>query len=99
MNSVPPVHRVRLGHIEAAVWRTELPSGARYSVTFGRLYHVGGNWKSYPARILGHDELQCVAEVAVMAGDWIARQGGGASFPATPATVIDVQSRTCYAEE
>lgn len=99
MNSDTPVHRIRCGHVQAEVWQNESPSGIQYSVTFGRLYHVGDNWKSYPARIFGTDELQWVAEVAVLAREWIAEQADDTRDLGTPPAGAAIVAGLCSAEE
>jgi hypothetical protein len=57
-----PNDEVRLGSIRAAIWRNEAEHGARYSVTFERLYKEGAEWKSSSS--FGRDELLLLAKVA-----------------------------------
>ena len=57
-----PADEVRLGSIKGAIWRNEGERGARYSVTFERLYKEGGEWKSSSS--FGRDELLLLAKVA-----------------------------------
>ncbi len=73
MNSkTKPVHEVRLGHIKAAVWRNETEAGARYNVTFSRLYKDGDQWGSTES--FGRDDLLLLAKVADQTHSWIFAQ-------------------------
>jgi hypothetical protein len=54
-----PVDEVRLGTIRAAIWRNDGEKGARYSVTFERLYKEGSEWKTSSS--FGRDELLLLA--------------------------------------
>jgi hypothetical protein len=43
----PPVHKVRVGLITAAIWEKATDKGTFYNVTFERRYKdADGNWKS-----------------------------------------------------
>jgi hypothetical protein len=75
MESNTPVHELRSGLVRAAVWQNDSQEGPRYSVTFSRLYRLENEWKS--SRSFSHDELPRVAEVAALAGEWIASQEEG----------------------
>ena len=68
-----PVYEVRLGSIKAAVWRKETEVGARYNVTFARLYKDGDQWKSTES--FGCDDLLVLGKVADQAHSWICMQG------------------------
>jgi hypothetical protein len=57
-----PADDVRLGTIRAAIWRNDGEKGARYSVTFERLYKEGSEWKTSSS--FGRDELLLLAKVA-----------------------------------
>lgn len=74
MSRNTPVHQIRSGHLQAAVWQNPSRSGLRYSVTFDRLYLIGGAWQSYPARNFSPDELPVVTEVVAEVRQWIASQ-------------------------
>jgi hypothetical protein len=67
-----PAHELRLGFIKAAVWRNETENGARYNVTFSRLYKDGDQWGSTES--FGRDDLLLVAKVADQAHSWICAQ-------------------------
>jgi hypothetical protein len=85
-----PVHQIRSGYLQAAVWQNVSPSGPRYSITFDRLYLIGGAWQSYPARNFASHELPVVTEVVVRVREWIASQHDepcGLVEPAVSATV------------
>ena len=64
-----PVHEVRFGLIKAAVWENQTKVGARYSVTFCRLFKNGDVWKE--STRFGRDDLPLVAKVADLAHSWI----------------------------
>ena len=67
-----PIHEVRLGSIKAAVWKNETETGARYNVTFSRLYKDGEQWKSTDS--FGREELLLLAKVADQAHSWVCVQ-------------------------
>ena len=64
-----PTHEVRLGSIKAAVWRNETETGARYNVTFTRLFKQDDKWASSDS--FGRDDLLVLAKVADQAHSWI----------------------------
>ncbi len=73
MNSkTKPVHEVRLGHIKAAVWKNDTEAGARYNVTFTRLYKDGDQWGSTDS--FGRDDLLLLSKVADQTHSWIFAQ-------------------------
>ena len=58
-----PVEEVRIGSIKAAIWRNEGESGARFNVTFQRLYRTEeGKWQSTSS--FGRDDLLVLMKVA-----------------------------------
>src|ERR1700722_2716939 len=68
-----PIHEVRLGFIKAAVWKNETEAGARYNVTFSRIYKDGDkDWQSTDS--FGRNDLLLVAKVADLAHTWIFEQ-------------------------
>ena len=71
-NKTKPVHEVRLGFIKAAVWRNETEAGARYNVTFSRLYKDNDQWGSTES--FGRDDLLLLAKVADLTHSWICAQ-------------------------
>ena len=64
-----PVHEVRLGGIKAAIWQNQTEAGLRYNVTFERLYHQEGEWRSTTS--FGRDDLLLLRKVADLAHSWI----------------------------
>ena len=70
-----PIHEVRLGHIKAAVWKNETEAGARYNVTFSRIYKDGDKWNSTDS--FGRDDLLLLSKVADQTHSWIFQQSQG----------------------
>jgi hypothetical protein len=66
-----PVHTVRLGRIQAAVWANNGDNRTFYNVTITRSYKEEGSddWKDSDS--FGRDDLPLVAKVADMAHTWI----------------------------
>ncbi|MHC1763407.1 MAG: hypothetical protein AB9869_03735 [Verrucomicrobiia bacterium] len=64
-----PVHTVKLGKIQASVWRNETKQGPRFNVTMARLYLENGEWKRSDS--FGRDELLAVAKALETAYFWI----------------------------
>jgi hypothetical protein len=70
MNPTKPVHKVRLGTIESAVWENKLSEGKPYyKVTFCRNYKDGDEWKTTES--FGRDDLLVLAKVADQTHSWI----------------------------
>jgi hypothetical protein len=58
-----PVEEIRIGSIKAAIWRNEGEQGARYNVTFQRIYRTNeGEWRSTDS--FGRDDLLILGKVA-----------------------------------
>jgi hypothetical protein len=72
MINTKPIQEVRLGYIKAAVWKNETETGARYNVTFRRLYKDGDQWKTTDS--FGRDDLLLLGKVADQAHSWILAQ-------------------------
>ena len=65
-----PISEVRIGSIKAAIWQNNTDSGARFNVTFQRLYRDEHNkWHSSDG--FGRDDLLVLARVAERAFDSI----------------------------
>ncbi len=63
INKVQPIEEVRIGAIKAAIWRNEGDGGARFNVTFQRLYKTeDGQWQSTSS--FGSYDLLLLAKVA-----------------------------------
>ena len=62
-SNTKPIEEVRIGLVKAAIWRNQTDKGARFNVTFSRIYKNGdGSWKSTSS--FGRDDLLLVAKVA-----------------------------------
>jgi hypothetical protein len=72
-SKVRPAQEVRLGAIRAAIWKNNTENGARYSVTFEKLYHDETTWKSTGS--FGKEDLLLLAKVADQAHTWILTEG------------------------
>lgn len=68
-----PVHEIRLGPVKAAIWGNSSQSGTWHSVTFGRLYKDGLDWKTSDS--FGRDDLPLVEKVADLVHRWIHSNG------------------------
>ena len=64
-----PVHTVKLGKVQAAIWANETKHGTRFNVTASRLYQENGSWKRSDS--FGRDELLPLAKALVDAYAWI----------------------------
>ena len=64
-----PAHVVKLGKVQASVWRNETKHGPRFNVTACRLYLENGEWKRSDS--FGRDELLTVSHALRAAYDWI----------------------------
>ena len=68
-----PVHTVRYGTIQAAIWRNVVDNGnasrPMYNVTFSRSYKDAERWKDTTS--FGVDDLLVLAKVANDAHTWI----------------------------
>jgi hypothetical protein len=67
-----PVHKIRSGAIEVAIWRNKGEKGPFYSVTMSRSYKKGDDWKqadSYSA-----DDLLLLSKLIDQAHSWIISQ-------------------------
>src|SRR5262245_31500874 len=64
-----PVEKIRLGLIQAAIWRNETNSGLRHNVSFERIYREGNDWRS--TNSFGRDDLLLLSKIADQAHTWI----------------------------
>ena len=90
-----PVHEVRLGGIKAAIWQNQTEAGVRYNVTFERLYHQEGEWRSTTS--FGRDDLLLLGKVADRAHSWIIEPeaaAAGATAPAGRNAATDLKGKT-----
>ena len=62
-NKPQPIEEVRIGSINAAIWRNEGERGPRFNVTFQRLYRTeDGKWLS--TNSFSRDDLLVLMKVA-----------------------------------
>ena len=72
----PPVAKVRVRLITAAIWERKTDNGTFYNVTFERRYRDGqGNWKS--SRSYDSSDLLALAKAADLAHTKILEQQAG----------------------
>jgi hypothetical protein len=64
-----PVHKIRAGALEAAIWRNDSEKGSFYSVTVSRSYKKGEEWKQ--ADSFSGDDLPMVRKLLDRAHDFI----------------------------
>ena len=64
-----PVYVVKLGKVQASIWRNETKHGPRFNVTACRLYLENGEWKRSDS--FGRDELLTACHALQAAYDWI----------------------------
>ena len=62
MATQKPESHVRIGNIEAAIWKNDVGGRARYNVTFKRHNTDGDSWKSTES--YRRDDLLVLAKVA-----------------------------------
>jgi hypothetical protein len=69
-----PVHEIKLGCIQAAIWRnTMVGRAAWFNVSISRLYRDGEQWKTTSS--MRRDDLPLVSKAAEMAYAWIWENG------------------------
>jgi hypothetical protein len=71
-NKEKPVHKLRDGAIEVAIWRNEGEKGPWYSVTATRSYKQGEEWKQSDS--FGQDDLLALAKLLDLAHTWMLTQ-------------------------
>jgi hypothetical protein len=65
-----PIHNLRLGYLQAAIWSNPGTHGEFFNVTFTRRYRDGGDdWQSSDS--FGRDDLLLLAKLADAAHTWI----------------------------
>lgn len=72
MTKKRPIHTIRRGYVEAAIWKNETDNGAMYNVTLSRSYKDGDELKNSSS--FGVGDLFRVARLALLADDWIHQQ-------------------------
>lgn len=68
----PPAHEIRIGGIQASIWKNETPQGTRFNTTFKRNYKDGEEWKSSDS--FGRDDLLTLGFVSQEVLRWIVEQ-------------------------
>lgn len=65
-----PIHKIRIGAIQAAIWRNKTEKGTFHNVTVKRGYKdKDGEWKDTDS--FGRDDLLVLAKVIDHAHSWI----------------------------
>lgn len=90
MATTKPVHKIRMGRIQAAIWANAHSGRTFYSVTAERRYRSGESWKTSTS--FGQQDLLALAKVIDEAHSWIIE----ASSP-THVRVVDLDEPD-YAE-
>ena len=67
--NVKPVHKIRAGALEVAIWQREGKNGPFYSVTMSRSYKQGEEWKQ--ADSYDGEDLLLLAKLIDQAHTWI----------------------------
>jgi hypothetical protein len=67
-----PAHKIRIGVLQATIWRNHSEKGNWYSVNLTRSYKVNEGWRETDA--LGQDDLLPAAKLLDMADSWITHQ-------------------------
>jgi len=65
MPQAKPIDEIRIGKIQAAIWRNETEHGPMHNVTLERIYRDGDQWKATGS--LGRDDLLTAAKVLDLA--------------------------------
>jgi len=64
-----PVHQIRIGRVQCAIWLNETESGKRHNVTVTRSFRDGENWKSSDS--FGPQDIPLVIKALDQAHTWI----------------------------
>ena len=68
-----PAHKLRIGVLQATIWRNISEKGTWYSVTPSRSYKQGDEtWRETDS--LGYDDILAMAKLLDEAHTWITRQ-------------------------
>lgn len=75
MQNQPPVHTLRYGNVQAAIWKnqSEQNQSEYFSVTLSRRFRQGEEWKDSKAFL--KSDLPTVSKIAGDAHSWIQDQG------------------------
>ena len=67
-----PAHKLRIGALQATIWRNPGDKGNWYSVKLTRGYKVDEGWRETDN--LGHDDLLPAAKLLDQAHTWVQQQ-------------------------
>lgn len=68
-----PIHRIRIGHIAAAIFENRTEEGTTfYNAQFQRGYRTAEGWRN--TRSFGRDDLLALAKLADQTHSWIQEQ-------------------------
>jgi hypothetical protein len=67
-----PAHKIRIGTLQATIWRNLGDNGNWYSVKLTRGYKVDDGWRETDN--LGYDDLLSTAKLLDLAHTWIMHQ-------------------------
>lgn len=67
-----PAHKIRIGTLQATIWRNPGDKGNWYSVKLTRGYKADDGWRETDS--LGHDDLLPAAKLLDMAHTWVIHQ-------------------------
>lgn len=67
-----PAHKIRIGSLQATIWRNLAEKGNWYSVKLSRGYKTDEGWRETDN--LGYDDLLAAGKVLDMSHTWILHQ-------------------------
>lgn len=68
-----PIHDIRIGRIQCAIWENSTQNGVLHNVTVSRSYKDGNTWKESSS--FSRDDLLVLAKVLDQAHTWIVTRG------------------------
>lgn len=68
-----PVHRIRIGTMQASIWEIPVGQSIRHRVTFRRSYLRDGQWKE--TQSFDRDDMPRLMKCADLAHSWIFTHG------------------------
>ena len=74
MANARPVHTIRLGRVQVAIWKNTTSNGDRFNMTLSQGYKDGDTWKETTS--IGRDFGYQAARAFQLATDWIFQQSG-----------------------
>ena len=77
MAKARPVHTVRLGRVQVAIWKNETANGDRFNMTVSQGYKDGDEWKD--TQSIGRDFGYQAARAFQLATDWVFQNSGEAA--------------------